>query len=31
LLMTGTLRIRRQAEADRTSGGPARANASDGR
>ena len=31
LLMTGTLRIRRAAEADRTGGEPARANGSDGR
>jgi uncharacterized membrane protein YbhN (UPF0104 family) len=31
LLMTGTLRIRRQAEADRAGGGPARAKAPDGR
>ena len=31
LLMTGTLRVRRQAEADRAGGGPARADASDGR
>ena len=31
LLMTGTLRIRRSAEADRTGGEPARVNASDGR
>jgi len=31
LLMTGTLRIRRAAEADRAGGGPARADISDGR
>ena len=31
LLMTGTLRIRRAAEADRAGGGPARADVSDGR
>jgi uncharacterized membrane protein YbhN (UPF0104 family) len=31
LLITGTLRVRRQAEADRAGGGPARADASDGR
>jgi UPF0716 family protein affecting phage T7 exclusion len=31
LLMTGTLRVRRAAEADRTGGEPARANISDGR
>jgi UPF0716 family protein affecting phage T7 exclusion len=31
LLMTGTLRIRRAAEADRAGGEPARAKVSDGR
>ncbi len=31
LLMTGTLRVRRAAEADRTAGEPAGANAPDGR
>jgi len=31
LLMTGTLHVRRAAEADRTSTKPAKANASDGR
>jgi hypothetical protein len=31
LLMTGTLRIRRQADADRAGGEPAQAKSSDGR